>query len=222
MTQELGKIEKLPVDNFKKGRKIFFVPVIYINEKLPDDFLEKFNRYWEQVEKQVPELSIKLGDVNMIYHELIAMSGEDGIATLKDLDKPGYKIVKACLDKKAQLESLEDPELLTEFMDWSRCLLVGLQNPNVITKVYDAYTEVGKKRNEAMARKIDETLKENEIGMVLMRESHQVQFPADIQVFYVSPPALDDIKRWLREREQNVTEKISDETTKNETKKEKK
>jgi hypothetical protein len=80
-------------------------------------------------------------------------------------------------------------------MDWSRCLLVGLQNPNIITKVYEAYTDVGKKRNDAMASKIDETLKENEIGMVLMRESHQVQFPADIQVFYVSPPALDDIKR---------------------------
>ena len=37
-----------------------------------------------------------------------------------------------------------------------------------------------------------------------MRENHQVQFPADIQVFYISPPALDDIKRWLREREQKA------------------
>lgn len=222
MTQELGKIEKMPVDNYKKGRKIFFVPVIYLNENLPEEFIEKFNRYWEQVEKQIEELSIKLGDVKTIYHELIATSGEDGIATLKDLDKPGYKIVKACLDKKAQLEALEDTDLLTEFMDWSRCLLVGLQNPNVITKVYESYSEVGKKRNEAMTRKIDETLKENEIAMFLMRESHQVQFPPDIQVFYVSPPALDEIKRWLREREQNVSENIPEETPKKQTKKEKK
>ena len=59
--------------------------------------------------------------------------------------------------------------------------------------------------------KIDETLKDNEIGMVLMRESHQVQFPADVQVFYVSPPALDDIKRWLREQERNISEKTTDE-----------
>ena len=34
-----------------------------------------------------------------------------------------------------------------------------------------------------------------------MRENHQVQIPADIQVFYVAPPALDEIKRWLREHE---------------------
>jgi hypothetical protein len=28
-----------------------------------------------------------------------------------------------------------------------------------------------------------------------------VQFTADIEVFYVSPPGLDEIKRWLRTRE---------------------
>jgi hypothetical protein len=222
MDQELGKIEKMPVDNYKKGRKIFFVPVIYLSESLPAEFTEKFSRYWEQVEKQIAELSTKLGDVNMIYHELIASSGEDGLATLRDLDKQGYKIVEAYLEKKAHLESLEDRDLLTEFMDWSRCLLVGLQNPNVITKVYESYSEVGKKRNEAITRKIDETLKENEIGLVLMRESHQVQFPADIQVFYVSPPALDDIKRWLREQEQNVDEKTAEEPIEKDNKKDNK
>jgi hypothetical protein len=45
MSQELGKIEKLPVENFKKGRKIFLVPVIYLNESLPEEFIEKFNHY---------------------------------------------------------------------------------------------------------------------------------------------------------------------------------
>jgi hypothetical protein len=33
-----------------------------------------------------------------------------------------------------------------------------------------------------------------------MREGHQVQFPSDIQVFYVAPPSLDEIKRWLKEK----------------------
>ncbi|OGO19890.1 MAG: hypothetical protein A2Z15_04725 [Chloroflexi bacterium RBG_16_50_11] len=204
MAEELGKIEKLPVENFQKGRKLFFVPVIYLGENSPEDYIQKFNRYWEQVEKQINELSLKLGEVNIAYHELIAASGEEGAASLKDLDSPGYKIVKACLDKKARFEALEDADLLTEFMDWSRCLMLGLQNPTVISKIYESYAESVKKRKESMARKIDETLKENEIGILLMRENHQVQFPSDIQVFYVSPPALDDIKRWLRERERTA------------------
>jgi hypothetical protein len=205
MAEELGKIEKPPVEKFKKGRKIYFVPLVYRSEGLPEDYLEKFNKYWEQVESHVAELVLKLGEVKKIYHELIAVSGEDGIKAIKELNEHSYKVVQACLDKKAQLEAVEAADLLTEFMDWSRCLIMGLQNPRVLSKVYEFYVEVGKKRNEYIAHRIDETLKDDEIGIVLMRENHQVQFPSDIQVFYISPPALDEIKRWLREHESKST-----------------
>jgi hypothetical protein len=201
MTEELGKIEKPPVADFKKGRKLYFVPLIYGGKDLPKDYLVKFHKYWNQVEKQVTELAAKLGEVNRIYHELTAASGEDGMKTIAGLSEKSHKIVRSCLEKKAQLEAVEDEDILTEFMDWSRCLIIGLQNPKVISKIYDFYAEAGKKRNEHIARKIDETLQENEIGLLLMRENHQVQFPPDIQVFYVAPPALDEIKRWLRENE---------------------
>jgi hypothetical protein len=201
MAEELGKIEKPPVANFKKGRKLYFVPLVYGGKDLPEEYLAKFNKYWEQVEKQIAELALKLGQVNRIYHELIAASGEDGMKTIEELSDRSHKIVRACLEKQAQLEAVEDNDILTEFMDWSRCLIIGLQNPKVVSQVYDSYVEIGKKRNEYIARKIDETLQENEIGILLMRENHQVQFPADVQVFYIAPPALDDIKRWLRENE---------------------
>ena len=35
-------------------------------------------------------------------------------------------------------------------------------------------------------------------GLLLISERHQVQFPQDIEVFYVSPPALDEFHRWLQ------------------------
>jgi hypothetical protein len=201
MSEELGKIEKPPVEDFKKGRKLYFVPLIYSSQDLPDDYQVKYNKYWDQVEKQIAELVTKLGKVNRIYHELVAAGGDEGIKVVKELSGQSYKIVQNCIEKKAQMEAAEDGDILTEFMDWSRCLIIGLQNPKVVSKVYESYTEIGKKRNENIARKIDETLKENEIGILLMRENHQVQFPSDIQVFYIAPPALDEIKRWLRERE---------------------
>jgi hypothetical protein len=206
MAEELGKIEKPPVENFKKGRKLFFVPLVFGNPEPPQDYLEKFNRYWEQVAGQIAELTAKLGEVSRIYHELIAEPGEAGNKAISELNEKSHQIVRACLEKKAQLEALEENDILTEFMDWNRCLLVGLQNPKVVTTVYEAYLEAGKKRNERIARRIDETLKSEEIGILIMRENHQVQFPADIQIFYIAPPALDEIKRWLREREQKAAE----------------
>ena len=206
MTEELGKIEKPAVDSYKKGRKLYFVTLIYGGQDQPADYMMIFQRYWEQVVKQVAELTQKLGDVKRIYHELIALSGEEGVKAVKELSEKSHEIIRSCLDKEAQLEAVEGGDILTEFMDWSRCLIIGLQNPQVASKVYDFYIEAGKKRNEYIASKIDKTLQENEIGMLLMRENHQVQFPSDIQVFYVAPPALDEIKRWLREHESRTEE----------------
>lgn len=208
MGEELGKIDKPAVDSFKKGRKLFFVPVIYSGENAPEGYTEISNKYWEQAGKQLEELTLKLGVVKKIYHELIDAPGDEGANALHGLNEKSYSVIKSLMDKGASFEALEDTDLLTEYMDWNRCLMIGLQNAKVLTKVYESYIETGKKRNDRLSKKIDETLKENEIGVLMMRENHQVQFPADIQVFYVSPPALDEIKRFIRE-EENKTKKES-------------
>jgi hypothetical protein len=201
MGEELGKIEKPPVDSFKKGRKLFFVPVIYSSENAPEGYAEISNRYWEQVGKQLDELALKLGSIDKIYHELIDAPGEAGVNAIHELNEKSYNVIKSWTDQAAVFEALEDTEILTEYMDWNRCLMIGLQSTKVMNKIYDSYVETGKKRNEHLSKKIDETLKENEIGVLMMRENHQVQIPGDIQVFYVSPPALDEIKRFIREEE---------------------
>ena len=201
MSEELGKVEKPSVEEFKTKRKLYFVPLIYSGKESPADYLEKSNKYWNQVETQMSNLELKLGRVNKIYHELIPVGGDDGCKVIDELNNKSYQIVKNRLEKGAQLEVIEEGELLTEFMDWSRCLSVGLQNEQVFTRVYESYAEVSQKRNEHIAKQIDETLKEDETGVLFMREGHQVQFSSDIQVFYIAPPILDEIKRWLRDRE---------------------
>jgi len=201
MAEELGKIEKPSVADFKKGRKLFFVPLLYGSKEYPTDYLEKIDKYWKQVEDQISDLELKLGAATRIYHELIPTSGEEGLKVLKDLNEKSHQMVHSRVQKGSQLEATEDAELLTEFMDWSRCLSIGLQNQKVLAKVYESYTEAGKKRNEFMTRHIDQTLKAEENGIMFMREGHQVQFPSEIEVFYVAPPALDEINHWLRDSE---------------------
>ena len=207
MSEELGKIEKPPAEEFKKGRRLYFVPLIYCGIDAPSEYLERFNRYWEQVENQIGNLELKLGGADRIYHEFISAEGEEGIKVIEGLNEKSHQIARSRLDKGAQLESAEGNEVLTEFMDWSRCLALGLQNQKVFTRIYEAYLEANRKRNEYIAKQIDETLKVDETGVLFMREGHQVQFSSDIQVFYVAPPALDEIKRWLRDHESGHEEK---------------
>jgi len=210
MSQELGKIEKPAAEEYKAARKLFFVPLLFTPRDIQGELFEKVFRYWDQVESQLTSLELKLGIAKKVYHELVPVGGEEGSKIIEELNSTSYGIIKARLDKGAELEPLEDADLLTESMDWTRCLAVGLQNAKVFDKVYESYIQAQKKRNEHIAKMINDTLKESEVGILLMREGHQVQFPADIEVFYVSPPGLDEIKRWLRTKEVEA-EKEADE-----------
>jgi len=201
MSAELGKIERPSAEEFKVARKLYFVPLIFAPKEAPPELLEKVNRYWNQVEAHLANLEGKLGSVNKVYHELIPVGGEKGAKIMEELSAESGQIAKARLEKGAELQPIEDGDLLSEFMDWGKCLAIGLQSQKAINKVYEFYMEAQKRRNEYIAEQIDETLKNGETGMLLMSEGHQVQFPSDAQVFYVAPPALDEIRRWLRDRE---------------------
>jgi hypothetical protein len=201
MSEELGKIEKPLVDDFKGGRKLFFIPLVLSTKEFPQEYTDKCSRYWEQVETQISSLELKLGNVNRIYHELVPESAEKGVQTIKDLKLSSLQIVENGIARGALLEATENNDILTELMDWSRCLSLGLQSQKVFSKIYESYNEVHARRNDFISRKIQDTLKENETAMLIMAEGHHVQFPPDVKLFYVAPPALDDLKRWLRDYE---------------------
>ena len=200
MAEQLGKIEKLEVEHFRQGKKLYLVPLIYSSDEAPDEYKEKCSRYWQQVTEQLNNLASKIGKVNRVYHESIFQSGEVGIKAVERLNPSSYQIAKSQSDNGAILETIEEKELFEEVMDWQRCLMLGFVSEKVASKVSESYVEATKKRNELMAKKISETLKDNEAGLLFITEGHSVQFPIDIEVFSVFPPALDEIHRWLRDQ----------------------
>ena len=200
MSETLGKMEKPEASQFKNGRKLFFVPLVFKPVEEDASLSELTAKYWGEVENQLTNLESKLSDIKKIYHELLP--GEEGIKRLKDLGIGSHRIVESLMGKGAALTQIEDADIMDEFTDWGRCLSVGLQSPVVFGKVYEAYQESGKKREEHIAKRIDDTLQADETAVLFMRESHRVQFPADIQVFYVAPPSLDAIQRALREKQE--------------------
>ena len=49
--------------------------------------------------------------------------------------------------------------------------------------------------SEYIGKQIDETLEEDGVAALFISEDHRVQFPSDIQVFYVSPPSQNQLKQ---------------------------
>ena len=212
MPEQLGKIERLEVERFKQGKKLYLVPLVYSGEDAPDEYKEKCSRYWQQVTEQLTNLASKIGKVNRVYHESIFQCGEDGIKAMERLNLSSYQIAKTQCDNGAIFETIEERELFEEVMDWQRCLMLGFISDKVASEVSEFYVEAARKRNEFMAKKINETLKDDEAGLLFIREEHSVQFPSDVEVFSIFPPVLDEIHRWYRDQARLGIEKLAEES----------
>jgi hypothetical protein len=79
-------------------------------------------------------------------------------------------------------------------------MMMGYSSSKVGELVRDLYTQALKKRNAFVLSAIDTTLGSGESGLLLVGEGHRLQFPSDIEVFSVVPPALDELHRWLRDQ----------------------
>jgi len=200
MAQELGKINKPEAASFKRGRRLLLVPLIYSYKDAPSEYTEKYELYWKQAVGHIVNLEAKLGTVSRVYHESISLRGDDGLKIMERLNPKSCQIAKQKCRDGARLEVIEDKELAEETIDWERCLFIGFLSDKVARKVSEFYIEASRKRYEHISKRIDETLQANEIGVLFIREGHLVQFPEDIEVFSVSPPTLDEIRRWLRDR----------------------
>ncbi len=200
----IGKIEKFGVEHFKKpGRKLYLVPLLFSGGKsekeVPKEYLAKVKIYWDEAENRLNDLKTKVGKINRIYHELVDTGGEKGLEVIKNLNKRSYQITRKFFQKEGVLEAMENGNLVKESIDWARCLAAGLQSEKALRKISQFYIETVQKREEFITEKIDKTLKDNEIGIIFIREDNNIKFPSDIEIFRVYPPILDDIHRYLRD-----------------------
>ncbi len=94
MAEELGKIEKPLAENYKAGRKLYFVPLIFTALDLLLNISLKFSTYWDQVETQISSLEAKLGPVKYVLHELLSETGEAGLKSLEQLNNACISIIR--------------------------------------------------------------------------------------------------------------------------------
>ena len=199
MTEELGKIERPRASAFAGKRKLYVVPLLYRWPEAPAEYNALFDRYWFEIGEQLAHLEDRIGAIAKVYHEGIDAPGEAGISALKQFETPSCDITIARREAGAELVPVEDRELMNESVDWERFVMLGFTSQKVARLASENLMAVAKKRHEHIASRIAETLGEDEAGVLFFREGHQLQFPATIEVFSVSPPSLDDIHRYLRD-----------------------
>ena len=201
--QELGRIERPAAEQFRGRRKLVLVPLVYSPAPDEPEGAAALQNYWEQMRTQVAALENALGGLQRIYHESVTAGEDEGMEQLRAGDQRSHAFVAGKRDPStgsggAVLEATEDIEILLETLDLQRCLMIPMSSPTVASRLQEWHADANRRRYEHIASRIDETLTEDGMGLLLISERHQVQFPSDVEVFYVSPPALDEFRRWLQ------------------------
>ncbi len=223
MTQPLSQTGKPLAERYGGARKLFLVPNYAFPPNIPEDSLEVLQRYWSEVRDAVGNLERTLGQVTRVYHEMLFSEGDEGARLLESLNPQGHGFIQAMCSAGASLVPTEDRELVEEHADWQRVLSIGPISQKVMTAAIDGFQDTLQARYEKIAERIQDTLKEGESGALFIRDDHRVQFPADVQVFYVAPPALDTLKKWIADKvnaqsqapppdDTTVQEEIADDT----------
>ncbi len=210
MAEELSRITRPPAGNYQGKRKLLLAPLINLPmpaDAMPEEGLEIMARYWAQVDVQVRAVQNALGSVSLVYHEHLPAGGQDAIQYLESTGQPSHALVKTLADASAVVEPVESMDALAECLDLQRCLMQPLMSMAVANKLQEWLGEATRRRYEYIAEAIDKTLPEDGTALLLINERHQVQFPVDLEVIYIAPPALDEYRRWL----QNWTEKLQQE-----------
>ena len=197
MTTTLSQFPKPEADQYQGKRKLFLVPTFAFAPGVPEEGETLLERYWSEVRDHINSLERSLGTVSHVYHETLFSEGDEGMKLLEGLNPKGYSFMQAMCQSTARLEATEDRALVEESSDWQRCISIGLLSEKVSSAAMQGFQEVTQKRFEHIGSRVDETLKESETGVLFIREDHRIQFPDDIQVFFVAPPGLDAIKRWI-------------------------
>ena len=206
MAEELCRIQRPPASQYDGRRKLLLVPLIYGPQADDPAGVEALQNYWEQMLTQVAALETALGGLQHIYHESLTVGGDEGLEQLGAADQRSHGFITGKTQSGAVLEATEDMDVLLETLDLQRCMMIPLASSSVGSRLQEWHADSNRQRYEHIANQIDSTLGENETGLLLISERHQVQFPADVEVFYVSPPALDEYRRWLHnwmEQQQN-------------------
>ena len=196
---EIGKIDKPDAAEYKNKKKIYFVRNLYLPKNATDKYKDIFYRYWDEVEEHLVKLEIA-GKISKIFCESIYMTGEESMKVLKAINERLEGIVKKKIEDGAELLPLEDKEIFRIYLDWYNCLAL-VRSPKVHETIHKFLDETISDRFNYIKSVLQENIADSEAGLLIMRDEDRefLEIPDDIEFFFVTPPAYDDLMQFIRD-----------------------
>lgn len=197
---ELGKIQRLSIDEFKGKRRLFCIPNLFIPEEDDETLKGLVEKYWLEALHQLEKLE-RLGFVTKIFIETIFIDGQDAVDVVRETNPYLYPLIEKKINEGAVVKGIEDPETFGEFIDWGNCLRI-VKTATVMQKVFEYFNKATEKRIAKIKDVIISNLYEDESAILILRDHDRTKLdlPGDIEIFLIVPSIYDDIMRYLRDK----------------------
>ena len=153
-----------------------------------EENLKKIEKFWNEVEKSIDKLDLDYSKVR-IFQDGMPVSGDLALKIVNETAEKGsrnYQIIKKMIEKGAKIEETESRELLLKEYDYVKEFTsADKEKKETALKEYEkAKDELIRKRDEFIAKRIDETLKEDETGFLFIGAHHKIKdkLASDIKV----------------------------------------
>ena len=166
-------------------RTLIIVPRMYSKSQfaaaseVPDDYDAKSEEFWSYVAEK---LRVFKGRIKKVFRESLSTNTEEALLALSGDEQRGYSVLVSLLEDGAELEPTEDPVLMGETESWM-AMMRGTRNEALL----ELYMESLAERNRYVASCIDKSLREGEIGVLLIDSRRKLELPQDIRVIKVCP-----------------------------------
>ncbi len=179
------------------GKTLLLVPRMYtetefktLTASLPEDFKQKTGEFWDYVNARLAMFS---GRLNKIYRDRVCTAGNEALNQLRSMDSENYKAAKDLVDNGASIIATEDPILVGESEAWVEMF----KSQQLDTVVLELLQQNLEERAKYISKRIDETLEDNETGVLFIEPDLHVEFGNDFRIIRTCPfDPSDYLRSW--------------------------
>lgn len=196
-------------ENSSTERKLFYLPIVHteadmgaLSESIKKVYLKKMGlqawkkkkdvieRFWNDLESAVDNLKLPYSRTKVYQDGLPVSDGGKELEIVKKLASSGsrnHALVKKLVEKGATLVGTESPELLMAEYNLAMKTLNGSQVLEAQEELEASGEQILKKRDNFIAGRINETLKQGEIGVLFIGSLHNVVLMLNSDIEVITP-----------------------------------
>jgi len=161
----------------------------YISGQNWTEYQKIITEFWVKVDKKIDGMNFHYAEVR-IYQDSLPICGSklDIVCDLALQGSKNHQLIVRLLKRGAKLEGTERPDLLLEEYRYLKIIVQGEKTKEKLENARQEYRNRAPfliaERDEFIAKRIDSTLKEGEVGILFIGAMHEVEkrLPDDIEV----------------------------------------